>query len=60
MKERLKSSKKISEGQTNKEIAEDLFITLNTVKWHTSNIYGKLSVKNRTEAVREAEKLNLI
>ena len=52
--------KKISEGKTNKEIAENLFITLNTVKWHTSNIYSKLSVKNRTEAVREAKKLGLL
>ncbi|MBF8436073.1 response regulator transcription factor [Halanaerobiaceae bacterium Z-7014] len=52
--------KKISEGKTNKEIAENLFITLNTVKWHTSNIYSKLSVKNRTEAVKEAKKLGLL
>ncbi|WP_051935917.1 response regulator transcription factor [Salegentibacter sp. Hel_I_6] len=39
----------IEEGKTNKEIAEALFISLSTVKTHTSNIYSKLGVKNRKE-----------
>jgi len=39
----------ICEGRTNKEIAEKLFITLQTVKDHTSRIYLKTGVRNRTE-----------
>ncbi|WP_081912646.1 response regulator transcription factor [Salegentibacter sp. Hel_I_6] len=39
----------IQQGKTNKEIAEALFISLSTVKTHTSNIYSKLGVKNRKE-----------
>lgn len=49
----------ISKGFTNKEIAEKLFITLQTVKDHTSRIYLKTEVKNRTllaNMVREAKK----
>lgn len=39
----------IIEGKTNKEIAEELFISLSTVKTHISNIYSKLNVSNRKE-----------
>jgi DNA-binding CsgD family transcriptional regulator len=42
----------ICEGQTNKEIARVLFITPNTVRDHTSNIYRKTGVKNRTQLAR--------
>jgi DNA-binding NarL/FixJ family response regulator/signal transduction histidine kinase len=41
-------------GARNKEIAAKLFITTSTVEYHLSNIYGKLNVSNRTEAVRAA------
>lgn len=41
----------LSEGQTNIKIANDLSISLNTVKFHLKNLYGKLSVKNRSQAV---------
>ncbi len=41
------------------EIAERLFVTLNTVRYHTKNIYRKLQVKNRREAVRRADELGL-
>jgi ATP/maltotriose-dependent transcriptional regulator MalT len=41
------------------EIARQLFVTLNTVRYHTKNIYRKLQVKNRREAVRRAEELEL-
>ncbi|MEJ2734938.1 MAG: LuxR C-terminal-related transcriptional regulator [Anaerolineae bacterium] len=44
----------IAQGLTNREIASRLFLSLNTVKAHTRNIYGKLSVHNRTQAVTRA------
>jgi LuxR family maltose regulon positive regulatory protein len=50
----------ISEGLTNREIATQLFLSLNTVKAHTRNIYGKLGVHNRTKAVAEARALGLL
>jgi len=50
----------IAEGLSNQEIAHRLFISLPTVKWHTSNIYGKLGVKNRTQAVAEARALGIL
>ncbi len=40
----------IAEGKTNGEIAEHLFISINTVKFHVKNIYEKLEVSNRREA----------
>jgi ATP/maltotriose-dependent transcriptional regulator MalT len=45
---------------TNKEISEELFIALSTVKRHITNLYGKLGVSSRTEAVQKARKLNLL
>ncbi|MFN2275852.1 MAG: LuxR C-terminal-related transcriptional regulator, partial [Anaerolineales bacterium] len=50
----------LSRGSSNKEVARQLFISLPTVKWHTSNIYGKLGVQNRTEAVAKAGALGLL
>jgi LuxR family maltose regulon positive regulatory protein len=50
----------ISEGCTNREIAATLFLSLNTVKVHTRNIYGKLAVNNRTQAVAAARSLGLL
>ncbi len=50
----------ISQGFTNRDISGKLFLSLNTVKWYNSNIFGKLGVKNRTQATRQAQKLNLI
>ena len=40
----------IAEGKTNKEIAADLFISVNTVKVHVSNVFQKIGVSSRTEA----------
>ena len=45
---------------TNKQIAAQLFISEKTVKRHSSNLYRKLKVKNRREAARQAEALELI
>ncbi|MFO7741577.1 MAG: LuxR C-terminal-related transcriptional regulator [Anaerolineae bacterium] len=50
----------LSKGLTNPEIAERLMVSLNTVKTHTRNIYGKLGVRNRTEAVVRAQELGLL
>ncbi len=44
----------IMDGLTNEEIAERLFVSLNTVKFHIKNIYMKLDVKNRIQALRKA------
>lgn len=50
----------ISKGNTNQEIANKLFIALPTVKTHASNLYSKLDVKNRTQAVAKARTLGII
>ena len=50
----------MAEGYTNPEIAGELVITLGTVKWYASQIYGKLGVSNRTEAAARARELNLL
>jgi two-component system nitrate/nitrite response regulator NarP len=41
----------LSKGLTNRELSAELEITINTVKFHLSNLYEKLSVKNRTQAI---------
>jgi LuxR family maltose regulon positive regulatory protein len=50
----------IAEGLTNREIASRLFLSLNTVKAHTRNIYGKLDTHNRTQAVAIAGALGIL
>jgi LuxR family maltose regulon positive regulatory protein len=50
----------IAAGRSNKEIASELFISLGTVKRHTVNIFNKLDVKNRTEAVAKARQLRVL
>ena len=50
----------IAAGLSNREIAAALYISLSTVKGHTSNIFGKLCVKNRTEAVARGRSLGLL
>ena len=50
----------LAQGKANKEIAGDLFITEQTVKFHLTNIYRKLNVSNRTEATRFAYQHGLV
>jgi LuxR family maltose regulon positive regulatory protein len=50
----------IAAGLSNREIAQELSITLGTVKVHTSNIYGKLAVGSRTQAVAKARALGIL
>jgi ATP/maltotriose-dependent transcriptional regulator MalT len=50
----------IAQGKSNQEIAEELFLALNTVKRHSHNIYAKLDVKKRTQAVSKARQLGII
>ncbi|MBI9049976.1 MAG: response regulator transcription factor [Anaerolineaceae bacterium] len=50
----------ICQGHSNAEIAEHLFVTVNTVKKHTSNIYGKLDVTSRTQAIAKAREIELV
>jgi LuxR family maltose regulon positive regulatory protein len=50
----------VAEGDSNRTIAKKLVITVSGVKKHTSNIYGKLNVNNRTQAVARARDLGLL
>jgi LuxR family maltose regulon positive regulatory protein len=50
----------IAEGLTNRAIASRLFLSLNTVKAHTRNIYGKLGVNSRMQAVARARALGIL
>jgi LuxR family maltose regulon positive regulatory protein len=50
----------IRDGLSNREIADKLVVTLNTVKKHTSHIYGKLGVKSRTQAAARAHELGIM
>ncbi|MEM7186513.1 MAG: LuxR C-terminal-related transcriptional regulator [Bacteroidota bacterium] len=51
---------KISEGCSNKEIGEALFVSESTVKSHISNLFSKLDVKRRTQALQRAKELKII
>ena len=50
----------IAQGMSNREIAEKLFVSENTVKTHSSRLFDKLSVKRRTQAVQMGKEMGLI
>lgn len=50
----------LASGFSNEEIASKLFISLGTVKWHVKNIFSKLGVKSRTQAVAKAQGLGFL
>lgn len=50
----------LAAGLSNQGIADKLFVSLNTVKTHTSNLFLKLDVQRRTQAIQKAKELRLI
>lgn len=50
----------LAQGLSNRQIAERLYLALSTVKGHNRNIYSKLQVSRRTEAVARAHELGLL
>jgi NarL family two-component system response regulator LiaR len=50
----------MAQGLSNQEIGDKLFVSLNTIKTHTSNLFLKLDVSRRTQAVQKARQLKLI
>jgi DNA-binding CsgD family transcriptional regulator len=50
----------MAEGLSNDEIAAKIFVSLSTVKSHNQNLFAKLDVKRRTQAIEKARRLNLI
>lgn len=56
----IKVLERLAAGRSNKEIARDLGLSPNTVKTHVGNLYAKLEVSRRTQAVGKARELSLI
>jgi LuxR family maltose regulon positive regulatory protein len=52
--------KRLESGLSNKEIAEAIFVSEGTLKWHLHNVYGKLSVKNRSGAMTRARAMGIL
>lgn len=50
----------IAAGCSNQEIADEMILAVSTVKWHLKNIYEKLQVNRRTQALAKAKELNLL
>ena len=50
----------IAAGLSNRDIAQDLVLATGTVKKHTNNIFTKLGVRSRTQAVAQARELGLL
>jgi LuxR family maltose regulon positive regulatory protein len=52
--------KRLETGLSNKELAEAIFVSEGTLKWHLHNVYGKLNVKNRSGAMARARALGIL
>lgn len=50
----------LAKGLSNEEIAQKLFLSLSTIKTHNQNLYAKLEVKSRTQAIEKAKRLQII
>jgi LuxR family transcriptional regulator, maltose regulon positive regulatory protein len=50
----------LAAGKSNRQIARELYVALSTVKTHVKNVYGKLNVRNRTQAASRARELGLL
>ncbi|QEC64906.1 response regulator transcription factor [Mucilaginibacter ginsenosidivorans] len=50
----------MAEGLSNQEIADKLFVSLNTIKTHTTQVFEKMEVKRRTQAVDTGKRLGII
>ena len=50
----------IAAGEANQEIADRLFVSTSTVKTHVNNLYRKLGVRSRTQAIARAKELGLL
>jgi ATP/maltotriose-dependent transcriptional regulator MalT len=50
----------LARGLTYEEIGQQLFLSLNTVQFHIKNIYSKLSVNKRVQAIEKAREMHLI
>ncbi|WP_340646908.1 response regulator transcription factor [Phenylobacterium sp.] len=59
-RQEVKVLERLAAGQSNKEIARTLGVSPNTVKTHAANLFSKLEVNRRTQAVRKARDLHLL
>ncbi len=50
----------LAKGQSNNDIAENLYLSTSTVKTHLYNLYSKMEVKSRTQAMEKAKRLKII
>jgi two-component system, NarL family, response regulator LiaR len=50
----------MARGMSNQEIADKLFVSVNTIKTHSANLFSKLQVNRRTQAIQKAKELLLI
>jgi len=50
----------LAAGLSNRQIAEELYLSVNTIKWYTSQIYSKLDASKRAEAVARAYEMSIL